>query len=340
MMAAAVLKRPAHGHAVLLSLGLLLLTAMLVSLMAGPQWFGPATVWQALFHPSALSVEDLLIRTTRLPRTLVAVVVGAGLAVAGALMQTLTRNPLASPGIVGINAGAMFAVVVLVSMFPHAALWAWYGGALVGATLAAVLVWAMAMRGQSPGGPLRLVLAGAALTALFNAFSQALLVIDQQGLDTVLFWLAGAVSGRPLTQLWPLMVVTLVALAACWPLTRSMNALATGEAMARSLGVPVHRVQTAMVVLVVALAGACVAMAGNIAFVGLVVPHMARRLLPSDHRLWLPGCALLGATLLLLADVVGRCVLLPREVPVGVMTALIGAPLFIVMLRRQGGRHD
>lgn len=324
----------------LIGLTLLLIVSMLVSLMAGAHWLGPQAVWQALVAPSPLVVDDLLIRTTRLPRTLVAVVVGASLAVAGGLMQTLTRNPLASPGLLGINAGAMFVVVLLATLYSQAALWTWYGGAFLGAAVAALLVWVIAMRGRAPSGPLRLVLAGAALTALFTAFSQALLVIDQQGLDTVLFWLAGSVAGRPFSQLIPLMGVALAALLACRPLARSMNALAAGDSLAHGLGVQVHRVQAGLVVLVVALAGASVAMAGNIAFVGLIVPHIARRLLPADHRVWLPGCGLLGATLLVAADLIGRSVIQPREIPVGVMTALIGAPLFIALLRRQGQPHD
>ncbi|MCM2131926.1 FecCD family ABC transporter permease [Larsenimonas rhizosphaerae] len=317
----------------------LLLASLWLSLMAGAVWYGPSTVGHALLSASPTDVQGLVIRTTRVPRTLVALVAGACLAVAGGVMQTLTRNPLASPGLLGVNAGALFVMVMLVSLWPGAGVSLWYGGAFAGAALAALLVWAVAMRGQASGGPLKLVLAGAAITALFTSFSQAMLVIDQQGLDTVLFWLAGSVAGRPLAEVTPLMGVALVALFACRPLARSMNVLAAGEAIARGVGVGVARLQLLMVVLVILLAGSSVAMAGNIAFVGLIVPHIARRLLPVDHRIWLAGCALMGATLLLLADVIGRTVILPREIPIGVMTALIGAPLFITLVRRQGGGH-
>lgn len=320
-------------------LGMALVASGLLSLMAGPTWFDPGTVWHALWSPSPTDIHDLLIRTSRVPRTLVALVVGASLAVAGGMMQTLTRNPLASPELLGINAGALFVVVVLVSLWPTASFWAWYGGAFLGAALAAGLVWWVAMRGRAPAGPLRLILAGAALTALFQAFSQALLVIDQQGLDTVLYWLAGSVSGQPLATVWPLMLLALLTLGLACTLARGMNVLAAGDAIARGVGVRVHRLQAMMVLQIVVLAGASVAMAGNIVFVGLIVPHIARRLLSADHRILLPGCALLGAILLLLADVVGRVVILPREVPVGVMTALIGAPLFIGLVRRQRGHH-
>ncbi|WP_148252086.1 FecCD family ABC transporter permease [Aidingimonas lacisalsi] len=316
-----------------------MLGASLLSLMSGAYWFGPLTIWQALWSPSPTDVADLLIRTTRLPRTLVAMVVGASLAVAGCMIQTLTRNPLASPGLLGINAGALLVIVSLVSVWTVMSPWAWYAGALLGATLAAGIVWWVAMRGRSLSGPLHLVLAGAALTALCNAFSQALLVIDQQGLDTVLFWLAGSVAGRPLATIWPLISLALIAMLCVWPLARSMNVLAAGEAVAKGVGLRVYRLQAMMVILIVLLAGTSVAMAGNIAFVGLIVPHIAKGWLPVDHRAWIPGCALLGATLLLLADVVGRVVILPGEVPVGVMTALIGAPVFVALIRRQGVRH-
>ncbi|MCM2972532.1 FecCD family ABC transporter permease [Larsenimonas suaedae] len=317
-----------------------LLIAALSSLMVGAHWIGPATALKGLIAPAPEAVDQLIVRSSRLPRTVIAMVVGASLAVAGALMQTLTRNPLASPGLLGINAGATFAVVLLVAWAGSASLAAWSLGAFLGAALAAMLVWWVAMRGgASSHGPLRLVLAGAALSALFTAFSQALLVIDQQGLDTVLFWLAGAVDGRAPSELAPLMAVALAAGLGCIPLTRAMNVLAAGESMARGLGIKVHRLQALMVGLVVALSGASVAMAGNITFVGLIVPHMARRLLPADHRIFLPGCALLGATLLIVADVIGRSVAQPREIPVGVMTALIGAPMFIALLNRQRSAH-
>ncbi|OLO05426.1 MULTISPECIES: iron ABC transporter permease [Salinicola] len=320
----------------LVALVLGLLAALVLSLMAGAHWLSPIKVWHALWSPSATDIDDLLIRTTRLTRTLVALVVGAGLGVAGGIMQTLTRNPLASPGLLGINAGALFVVVLLVTLGSTLPIWAAGAGAFVGAGLAAAMVWWIAMRRSSQAGPLRLILAGAALTALFHAFSQALLVIDQQGLDSVLFWLAGSVSARPLSDIWPLMLLSMVALSACWPLSRQWNVLAAGESVAVGAGVAIGRLQGASVVLIVILAGAAVAMAGNIAFVGLIVPHVARRLAGSDHRHWLPAAALVGATLLLLADIAARTLILPGEVPIGVMTALVGAPLFMGLVRRQG----
>ncbi|WP_110689453.1 FecCD family ABC transporter permease [Salinicola endophyticus] len=313
--------------------------AVVVSLMAGGHWSSPLQVWHALWSPSPTDVDDLLIRTTRMTRTLVALTVGAGLGVAGGIMQTLTRNPLASPGLLGVNAGALLVVVCLATLGSGLPGWLASGGAFAGAALAALAVWAIAMRPAAPSGPLRLILAGAALSALFHAFSQALLVIDQQGLDAMLFWLAGSVAARPLTQVWPLMLVTLAVLLACWPCLRQWNLLAAGEAVALGAGISVWRLQLISVVCVVLLAGAAVAMAGNIVFIGLIVPHLARRLAGPDHRHWLPLAALLGAALLLVADVMSRTLIPPREVPIGVMTALLGAPVFMALVRRQGGRH-
>ncbi|MBZ9558627.1 MULTISPECIES: iron ABC transporter permease [unclassified Modicisalibacter] len=316
-----------------------LVGAVLLSLMAGARWLDPLTVGQALWAPSPTDVDALLVRTTRLSRTLVALAVGAALGVAGGIMQTLTRNPLASPGLLGINAGALFAVVVLVILGGALPGWLANVGAFAGAALASLLVGWIAMRRPGESSPLRLILAGAALTALFQAFSQALLVIDQQGLDAVLFWLAGSVSGRPLADVWPLMLLALAALLACGPCLRPWNVLAAGEAVAIGAGVAVRRLQLVSIVLVVALAGSAVTMAGNIAFVGLIVPHVARRVSTPDHRHWLPVAALLGAILLLLADVAARTLILPGEVPIGVMTALVGAPVFMALVRRQGAAH-
>ncbi|WP_251978397.1 FecCD family ABC transporter permease [Salinicola avicenniae] len=315
-----------------------LLVAFGISLMAGPQWSGPLTVWHALWSSSPGDINELLIRTTRLPRALTAMAVGASLGVAGGIMQTLTRNSLASPGLLGINAGGLFVVVSLTTLAGSLPGWVGSFGAIGGAAVAAAVVWGIAMRRRDEAGPLRLILAGAALTALFNAFSQALLVIDQQGLDSVLFWLAGSVSARPLAQTWPLMLLIVAAVLGCGPCLRQWNVLAAGEAVAVGAGVAIRRLQGVSILLVVSLAGAAVAMAGNIAFVGLIVPHLARRLAGADHRRWLPMAGLIGATLLILADVAARTLIAPREVPIGVMTALIGVPFFIGLIRREGSR--
>ncbi|OSN02439.1 MULTISPECIES: FecCD family ABC transporter permease [Lonsdalea] len=317
---------------------LLVFLLALFSLTVGPVYVPPAQVAAAFLDPDVMNVSHSIVTSTRLTRTLIAIVVGGSLAVAGALMQALTRNPLASPGLFGVNAGAMFFLIVCAALLPAASPQFGQWSAFAGAALAGGLVWLTGTLGQGRLNPLRMVLAGAAISAMFAAFSQAILVVSQEGLDTVLFWLAGSVAGRDLTMVRPLLVGCLAALAASLLLAGQVNILGAGEAIARGLGQRTGRIRLMMCVLVVVLAGSAVAMAGNIGFIGLVVPHIAKRLFPVDQRWRLPGCALLGAALLLLADILARVVILPQEVPVGVMTALLGAPCFLYLLR-QGGRH-
>ncbi|RSV87642.1 iron ABC transporter permease [Klebsiella aerogenes] len=326
-----------NGMKLLLATGGLSLL-MLLSLMVGGRWIPPSQVMAALLNPDALNVNHILVATTRLSRTLMAVTVGASLAVAGVLMQALTRNPLASPGLFGVNAGATFFVILFSSLFSLHTPGGWLWSAFAGAAIAGALVWLIGNMGQGSLSPLRIVLAGAAITALFSAFSQALLVVDQEGLDTVLFWLAGSLSERSLPLVLPLVGGCLAALLAAFAIAGQVNVLNAGDEIATGLGQRTGMIRALMSLIVIILAGSAVALAGSIGFIGLVVPHMVRKGLAIDHRWLLPGSALLGAGLLLLADMLARVVILPQEVPVGVMTALFGAPFFI-MLARRGGRN-
>lgn len=312
---------------------------MLLSMMTGPLWIPPETVFRALLHPNPLDATDIIVRTARLSRTLMAVCVGACLAVAGALMQALTRNPMASPGLFGVNAGATFFIVALGSLLTLSSVYATLALAFSGAAVAGILVWAASQASHGRLNPLRLVLAGVAITALFTAFSQAILVMNQESLDTVLFWLAGSLTGNELATLLPALIASAVFLLPGLLIAGQMNVLNAGDDIARGLGQNIARVRLLASILVIGLAGCAVAIAGNIGFVGLLVPHIARRLFASDHRILLPACALLGAMLLLLADCAARVMMIPQEVPVGVMTALLGAPFFILLARR-GGTGD
>lgn len=320
-----------------LTLALLALpVCMLLSLMTGPLWIAPDVALRALLHPNPLDATDIIVRTARLSRTVMAVCVGACLAVAGALMQALTRNPMASPGLFGVNAGATFFIVAFGAMLSLSHAWSTLTLAFCGATVAGVLVWAASQASHGRLNPLRLVLAGVAISALFTAFSQAILVMNQESLDTVLFWLAGSLTGNDLSTLMPALLASLAFLVPGLLIARQINVLNAGDEIARGLGQNIARTRLFASVLVVGLAGCAVAIAGNIGFVGLIVPHIARRLFGADHRVLLPACALLGAILLLLADIAARVILLPQELPVGVMTALIGAPFFILLARRGG----
>ncbi|BAE75744.1 putative siderophore transport system permease protein YfiZ precursor (plasmid) [Sodalis glossinidius str. 'morsitans'] len=308
---------------------------MLLSLMVGARWILPSQVMAALLSPDALNVNHILV-TTRLSRTLMAVTVGASLAVAGVLMQALTRNPLASPGLFGVNAGATFFVILFSSLFSLHAPGGWLWSAFAGAAIAGALVWLIGNMGQGSLSPLRIVLAGAAITALFSALSQALLVVDQEGLDTVLFYLAGSLSERSLPLVLPLVGGCLAALLAAFTMAGQVNVLNAGDEIATGLGQRTGMIRALMSFIIIILVSSAVALAGSIGFIGLVVPHMVRKGLAIDHRWLLPGSALLGAGLLLLADMLARVVILPQEVPVGVMTALFGAPFFIMLARRGG----
>jgi iron complex transport system permease protein len=318
--------------------GVVLLLSGVLSLAVGATWIPLSDIAVAFVHPDPLSVSHVLVTTTRLSRTLMAMAVGASLAVAGALMQALTRNPLASPGLFGINAGATFFIILCSSLFSLSSPDAWLWCAFLGAAVAGSLVWLIGNMGQGSLSPLRIVLAGAAMAALFSAFSQALLVVNQDGLDTVLFWLAGSLTERSLSVAAPLLLCGVLGLFGAMLLAGQVNVLDAGEEIATGLGQRTGLIRLLMSVLVVCLAGSAVALAGSIGFIGLLVPHMVRKGLSIDHRWLLPGCALLGAIVLLLADTLSRVLILPQEVPVGVMTALFGAPFFILLARR-GGRY-
>ncbi|MDR5867382.1 FecCD family ABC transporter permease [Halomonas koreensis] len=327
--------RLARGLGLLLGLALTA-SAFTASLMLGSTPIAASTFAEALVDYDPSRATHIIIHTERLPRALLGALVGASLAIAGALMQTLTRNPLASPSILGINAGAMFFVVIAVSLLPlHAPaeiVWA----ALLGALVAACLVVTLSRGRQGELSPLRVVLAGVAVTAMFVSFSQGLLIIDRQSFEGVLYWLAGSVSGRELPLVMPLLPLFAAALLLCTLLVRHANALMLGDDMVQGLGLRAGTVKLLLGLVVILLAGGSVALAGMIGFVGLIVPHMARGIFGVDHRWLLPACALLGASLLLLADVSSRFLMPPQEVPVGVMTALIGTPFFIYLARRKG----
>ncbi|GHB15279.1 FecCD family ABC transporter permease [Modicisalibacter luteus] len=313
----------------------LVAVAFMASVMLGTTDIALPTFIDALIHYDPARVAHIIVLTERLPRAVIAVLVGASLAIAGALMQTMTRNPLASPSILGINAGAMFFVVVAVSLLPLHAPVDYVWAALLGAFVAACLVVMLSRGRQGELAPLRVVLAGVAITAMFVSFSQGLLIIDQQSFESVLYWLAGSVSGRELSLVVPLLPLFGGALLLCALLVRHANALMLGDDMVKGLGMRAGTIKLLLGLVVILLAGSSVALAGMIGFVGLIVPHMARGIFGVDHRWLLPACALLGASLLLLADVASRFLMAPQDIPVGVMTALIGTPFFIHLARRK-----
>lgn len=316
-----------------LSLSLLILLVSLVaSITYGAADISFDTVYAALTNFDG-STDHLIIRTVRLPRSLIAMLVGAALGVAGALMQGLTRNPLASPGILGVNAGAAMAVVIAVFLFGSSSLSVYAWCAFGGAGVTAITVYLLGSLGRGGLTPLNLTIAGAALTALLSSLTTAILILSQQTLDEIRFWLAGSVAGRDFTLFLQVLPYIGIGLAIAFALGKQMTTLTLGDDVAKSLGQQTLWVKLTAAVSVVLLAGSAVAAAGPIGFIGLVVPHIVRFLVGVDYRWILPYSAIFGAILLLVADITARVLISPQELPVGVMTALVGAPFFIYLAR-------
>ncbi|CAM3354072.1 iron ABC transporter permease [Nocardioides dubius] len=317
--------------AVVLGAGVaLLLVCAAISLLVGKGDVSPVQAWTALVDPDPTDSAHLAVRTVRVPRTWLAILVGAALAVSGALIQVLTRNALAEPGLLGVSAGASFAVV-LVSMVLSPGQTLVLVAALVGATAAALVVLTVGR-----GDPLRLVLAGTALSAVLMGWSLAIRIRSTSALDAHRYWSVGSLAGREQTALLLPSVVLLVALVAAALLVRPLSALSLGDDVASGLGVPVARTRIATAVTATALAAVATAVAGPIVFVGLIVPHLVRQVVPASVG-WLVGLsALLGPTLLLVSDILARVVLPTGDMPVAVITAVIGGPVLIWVVRRYG----
>ena len=281
------------------------------------------------------SESAAIVREVRVPRTLVGLAVGVGLGLAGALMQALTRNPLADPGILGVEAGAAAAIVAAIAVLgvTEASVYVWF--AFAGAAFASVVVYVLGSHGRASATPVRLALAGTAVTAALTAFTNAVILLDERAFDQFRHWVVGSLAGRDmaiLADVGPFLAAgVLIALL----LARPLNALALGDDSSRALGAHVGRTRALGALSITLLCGAATAVAGPIVFVGLVVPHMARAIAGADQRWIIAYSALLAPILLLTADVIGRVVISPAELEVGIVTALIGAPVFIALVRRK-----
>ena len=294
------------------------------------------TVWQALtnFDPSN---GDHAVVQARLPRTVLGLVVGGALGLAGAAMQGVARNPLADPGIMGVNAGAALAVVTGIYLFGISSLTGYIWFAFIGAAAAATLVYLVASLGSDGATPVKLALAGAALSAGLFSLMNVILVSSQDTLDRFRFWQVGGIAGREWSVVLPGLPFLVIGGAIVLGTGRILNSLALGDDTARGLGQNVRLVRGITALGIVLLCGSATALAGPIGFVGLVVPHAVRFLTGPDYRWILPFSLVLAPVLLLGADIIGRVVLLPGEVPAGIMTALVGAPVFVWLVRRGKG---
>lgn len=321
-----------RGAGLAIALGLLAFAALL-SLAVGARSIPLGDVIQGLLHDGS-SRDETIVRELRVPRTLLGVAVGAAIGVAGALMQALTRNPLADPGLLGVNAGASAAVVIALSLgLAGATSSVWF--AFAGAALASVAVYAIGTAGRGGATPVRLALAGTAITAALTAVIYGIALSDQKLLQQYNFWAVGALGGRGRSELDSVAPFIVGGILLALALARPLNALALGDDSARALGAKVGRTRIGGAVAVTLLCGAATAAAGPMYFLGLTVPHAARALCGPDQRWVLAYSGVLGGALLLVADVIGRVVVRPGELQAGVMMALVGTPLFIALVRRK-----
>jgi iron complex transport system permease protein len=320
---------------VLLLAVLAMLAAMVVNIGVGEYPIAPLDVLRAVLRlPTDNPDYDFIVNTLRLPRMLIAALVGLALGISGAIMQGLTRNPLADPSIIGISAGASLVAVTLIVVVKDVPAGVIPAAAFAGALAVAGLIYALAWKhGDSP---IRLILVGVGLSAIAGAATQLMITFgDIYDVQRALLWLTGSVYGRSWAEFWPLLPWVAVFAPLALLLARDLNALNLGEELARGLGSRVARQRGLLLIAAVALAGATVAAAGTIGFVGLMAPHIARRLVGPDHTGLLPTAGALGALIVVAADLVGRTIFAPVELPCGLVTAAIGAPFFLYLLYRQ-----
>ena len=324
-------RRHALGFAVC---GAMLAAFWFLSLRCGALHVDTATFWSAITNYDQADTAQVVVRELRVPRTVAGALAGACFAVAGALTQGVTRNPLGAPGILGINAGASFAIVVAIFVLgiTTPAGYVWF--AFAGATGAAGLVYAIASAGRGGATPVRLALSGAVITAMLASWTGAVLLLDLETFDQARFWLAGSIAGRGTEEIMLLLPVIAVALVAGLAMGHQINVMNLGEEVAAGLGTRLGIARAGAWACIVALAGSAVAIAGPVAFVGLAIPHVVRSLVGPDYRWILLYSALLGPCLVLGADVAGRVVVSPSELQVGIVSAGVGAP-FLVQLVRQ-----
>jgi len=319
---------------VLVVLVIVLGGVVLLSLAVGARGIAPGAVLDAILSPVLSNNDHMVVRDLRVPRTVIGLLAGAALGLAGAIMQGVTRNPLADPGLLGVNAGASLAVVVGISFFGATQPGGFVWFAFAGAAAATAVVYAIGSSGRGGATPIKLALSGAALTAALTSVITLILVTDLDTLNLYRFWAVGSLVGRDLgtaAVVLPFLLVGAVLALLSGP---GLNLLALGDDLARGLGQSVLRARIASALAIVLLCGSATALAGPLVFVGLVVPHLARRFSGSDYRWILAYSLLLGPVLLIAADVLGRLIALPGEIEAGLVVAFLGAPVLIAFARR------
>ena len=324
--------------AILVALVAVLVALTFLGFFVGSGDYSFADAWNALLNKGDATTLEV-IRNNRVPRTILAVVVGIALGAAGAIMQGLTRNPLADPGILGVNSGAYFAMVVAAVAFGVTGVGGYLIAGMVGAFGASALVYFVGSRGMSGTSPEKLVLTGVAAASIFSGIGFGLTMIDPKSFDAIRSWQVGTLDGRGWTQLDMIWIPVGIAALLAMMLIPYLNGLALGDDRAQALGIPVRRVRLAGFVVVTVLCGASTAALGPITFVGLMVPHVVRLLFGPDNRWLLPTCVVVGPIVMVGSDLVAR-IATGSELPVGMLTAFIGAPVLIALVRKKGGNGE
>jgi iron complex transport system permease protein len=327
-----VTRRRDRRPLILLAVLLLLLVVMVAGIMIGSVRVSIGDIWAALTGEHT-GGGRFIVWNLRLPRVLLAALVGMNLAIAGSILQSVTRNPLADPQLLGLSAGGALLAVLALRVAPAAAIGSLPPIAFVGSLAGALIVYLLAWRGGV--SPARFILAGVAVGALFAAFTTGILLTSSLTVQAIMSWLAGGFYARSWPHVQTILPYSLLGIAGAMLLARRLDVLALGDEPASVLGVPVQRMRALLTGLAAVVTGSAVAVAGLIGFVGLIVPHAARMLVGSGHRYAIPVAALLGGALLVGSDLIARTVVAPRELPVGVVTAAIGAPAFLYLLRRR-----
>ncbi|WP_323744277.1 FecCD family ABC transporter permease [Pseudoclavibacter sp. VKM Ac-2888] len=323
--------RATTGALVLLGL---LVTAAALSLMLGSNALAPHVVLDVL-RGGGSSEARYVVAELRVPRTVTGIVVGIALGVAGSLIQAFTRNPLADPGILGVNAGAAFAIAIGVAFLGlrDISSFVWLG--FLGALIVTVAVYLIGSSGRGPADPIRLTLAGVALGAVFSGMTTGMTLSNPDAFERMRSWNAGSLLGRGFDVLLPVLPFIALAVLGALLLAPGLNALALGEDVARSQGANVGAIRVGVILAVTVLAGTATALAGPISFIGLMVPHVARWLFGVDQRVILVISVILAPVIVLLSDVLGRVLIAPAEIPVGIVTAFVGAPILIALARQR-----
>jgi iron complex transport system permease protein len=313
---------------------ILLCVFFLLDLMTGSLSISPTTVLTSLFYFDG-TTEHQVIHTIRLPRAIIALTVGSCLAVSGAVMQALTRNPIASPDILGIHSGSAFLIVIAMFIFqvPHMIFYNFV--AFLGAALAAGIVFVLSSSGSKGMTPVKLVLSGAIVTLFITSCTQGILLLNERSMDDMRFWLAGSIAGRDMQQWLFSLPFIIFGLSLSLIISKQMNLLQLGDDLAVGLGQKTKSTKTFAFICIVLLTGSSVAIAGPITFIGLAVPHIVRSFVGLDYKWIIIHSSLYGAIFLLLADITSKLIIHPNELPIGVVTVLFGAPFFIYLVRKR-----